>query len=319
MVHVVLVQHVAVHFAESVCFVRSSANLMWACTEQTTGWKVSEYLGKVGYCISVNASLSFQMSAITVGCLEAYKTSVDITCDSVDSSIKVGLPPGVMIVSVCVWGFLCVCMCVYVQECVCVWLCVSLCLCLCVYVCMYVWGKVGIFLLLECWVNKLCVYVWLCVCVCVCVCVRVHVRVHTRACVSAGAWMHVPGCMHKLVQVLLVRIQTQALLRESRCEWLTVQSGFVCIQASMLACNAEADKDNLEKWPQWFWLICVQSMYALMAKCEELSKTMTPIYQIASQMYPLYLTYKHVCGFENWQGFQQLFFVRGARNLRLRL
>ncbi|KAK7102448.1 uncharacterized protein [Littorina saxatilis] len=29
-----------------------------------------------------------KMSAITVGCLEAYKTSVDITCDSVDSSIK---------------------------------------------------------------------------------------------------------------------------------------------------------------------------------------------------------------------------------------
>ena len=30
-----------------------------------------------------------QMSAITVGCTEAFKTSVDITCDSVDSSIKV--------------------------------------------------------------------------------------------------------------------------------------------------------------------------------------------------------------------------------------
>ena len=29
------------------------------------------------------------MSAITVGCLSAYKTSVDTTCDSVDSSIKV--------------------------------------------------------------------------------------------------------------------------------------------------------------------------------------------------------------------------------------
>lgn len=29
-----------------------------------------------------------KMSAITVGCSEAYKTSVDITCDSVDSSIK---------------------------------------------------------------------------------------------------------------------------------------------------------------------------------------------------------------------------------------
>ena len=33
--------------------------------------------------------LSFQMSAITVGCLDAYKKSVDTTCDSVDSSIKV--------------------------------------------------------------------------------------------------------------------------------------------------------------------------------------------------------------------------------------
>lgn len=31
----------------------------------------------------------FQMSAITVGCLDAYKKSVDTTCDSVDSSIKV--------------------------------------------------------------------------------------------------------------------------------------------------------------------------------------------------------------------------------------
>lgn len=29
-----------------------------------------------------------KMSAITVGCLDAYKTSVDVTCDSVDSSIK---------------------------------------------------------------------------------------------------------------------------------------------------------------------------------------------------------------------------------------
>jgi len=29
------------------------------------------------------------MSAISVGCEEAYKTSVDVTCDSVDSSIKV--------------------------------------------------------------------------------------------------------------------------------------------------------------------------------------------------------------------------------------
>ena len=33
--------------------------------------------------------LFFQMSAITVGCLDAYKKSVDTTCDSVDSSIKV--------------------------------------------------------------------------------------------------------------------------------------------------------------------------------------------------------------------------------------
>ena len=31
----------------------------------------------------------FQMSAISVGCEEAYKTSVDVTCDTVDSSIKV--------------------------------------------------------------------------------------------------------------------------------------------------------------------------------------------------------------------------------------
>ena len=31
------------------------------------------------------------MSAITVGCEEAYRTSVAVTCDSVDSSIKVGL------------------------------------------------------------------------------------------------------------------------------------------------------------------------------------------------------------------------------------
>ncbi|KAK3102373.1 hypothetical protein FSP39_010897 [Pinctada imbricata] len=30
----------------------------------------------------------YKMSAITVGCLDAYKTSVDTTCDSVDSSIK---------------------------------------------------------------------------------------------------------------------------------------------------------------------------------------------------------------------------------------
>ena len=29
------------------------------------------------------------MSAISVGCEEAYKTSVDVTCDSVDASIKV--------------------------------------------------------------------------------------------------------------------------------------------------------------------------------------------------------------------------------------
>uniref|UniRef100_A0A8W8LS73 BLOC-1-related complex subunit 6 C-terminal helix domain-containing protein n=1 Tax=Magallana gigas TaxID=29159 RepID=A0A8W8LS73_MAGGI len=29
-----------------------------------------------------------KMSAITVGCLDAYKKSVDTTCDSVDSSIK---------------------------------------------------------------------------------------------------------------------------------------------------------------------------------------------------------------------------------------
>lgn len=31
----------------------------------------------------------FKMSAISVGCEEAYKTSVDVTCDSVDASIKV--------------------------------------------------------------------------------------------------------------------------------------------------------------------------------------------------------------------------------------
>ena len=31
------------------------------------------------------------MSAISVGCEEAYKTSVDVTCESVDSSIKVNM------------------------------------------------------------------------------------------------------------------------------------------------------------------------------------------------------------------------------------
>lgn len=29
------------------------------------------------------------MSALTIGCQDAYKRSVDITCDSVDASIKV--------------------------------------------------------------------------------------------------------------------------------------------------------------------------------------------------------------------------------------
>ena len=36
-------------------------------------------------------------------------------------------------------------------------------------------------------------------------------------------------------------------------------------------------------------LFVVQSMYALMAKCEELSKNMKPIYHLADQMYPLQL------------------------------
>ena len=38
---------------------------------------------------SNTVNLYFQMSAISVGCEEAYKTSVDVTCETVDSSIKV--------------------------------------------------------------------------------------------------------------------------------------------------------------------------------------------------------------------------------------
>ena len=33
-------------------------------------------------------------------------------------------------------------------------------------------------------------------------------------------------------------------------------------------------------------VILLQSMYAMMAKCEELSKTMKPIYHLADQVYP---------------------------------
>ena len=32
----------------------------------------------------------FQMSAITVGCMQTYKGSVEKTCDEVDANIKVG-------------------------------------------------------------------------------------------------------------------------------------------------------------------------------------------------------------------------------------
>lgn len=33
-------------------------------------------------------------------------------------------------------------------------------------------------------------------------------------------------------------------------------------------------------------VLCFQAMYALMAKCEELSTTVKPVYQLADQMYP---------------------------------
>ena len=53
----------------------------------------------------------FQMSAITVGCTEAFKTSVDITCDSVDSSIKVCPWMNVSLCSLRVCALVCVCVC----------------------------------------------------------------------------------------------------------------------------------------------------------------------------------------------------------------